>query len=220
MSIDFYFEMLSLGIAIFCFNALKQTKMVYFIPFLLLTVIVEFIGYLAILYATQNKNYWLYNVFNTIEFMFYAYMFAQHFQLPILKKLAYSFLPILIIFSANNYINLQGTDRFHTYTLLFGSFFMVFFCCCYFYEWVLPEQITQNLVRQPFFWICVGLLLFYLGSVIINALYEYLRSSDMIQEGKRIYIFINRSLNIILYTSFSISFLICRKNRKESLSQL
>lgn len=219
MSIDFYFEMLSLVIAIFCYTALKQTKMVYFIPFLLLTVVVEFIGYLAIIYAIKNKNYWLYNVFNTIEFMFYAFMFAQSFQLPILKKLAYSFIPILILFSANNYINLQGTDRFHTYTLLFGSFFMVFFCCCYFYEWVLPEQITQNLLRQPFFWICVGLLLFYLGSVIINALYEYLRSSDMIQEGKRIYIFINRSLNIILYTSFSISFLICRKNRRESLLQ-
>ena len=62
MSIDFYFEMLSLIIAIFSYKALKQTKMVYFIPFLLLTVIVEFIGYLAIIYAIKNKNYWLYNL--------------------------------------------------------------------------------------------------------------------------------------------------------------
>jgi hypothetical protein len=220
MSIDFFFEMLSLVIAIFCYTALKQTKMVYFIPFLLLTVVVEFIGYLAIVYEIRGKNYWLYNVFNLIEFLFYAYLFASNFQLKFLRVLAYASMPVLILFSSLNYIYIQGSENFHTYTLLLGSFFMVFFCCCFFYEWVLPEQITQNLVRQPFFWICVGLLLFYLGSVIINALFEYLRSSDMIQEGKRIYVFINRSLNIILYTSFSISFLICRKNRKESLSQL
>lgn len=220
MSIDFFFEMLSLVIAIFCYKALKQTKMVYFIPFLLLTVVVEFIGYLAIVYEIRGKNYWLYNVFNLIEFLFYAYLFASNFQLKFLRVLAYASMPVLILFSSLNYIYIQGSENFHTYTLLLGSFFMVFFCCCFFYEWVLPEQITQNLVRQPFFWICVGLLLFYLGSVIINALFEYLRSSDMIQEGKRIYVFINRSLNIILYTSFSISFLICRKNRKESLSQL
>ncbi|OYU56164.1 MAG: hypothetical protein CFE25_02665 [Chitinophagaceae bacterium BSSC1] len=194
--------------------------MVYFIPFLLLTVIVEFVGYLAVTYGIKNRNYWIYNIFNLIEFLFYAYLFASNFQLKFLRLLAYASMPVLILFSSLNYIYIQGSENFHTYTLLLGSFFMVFFCCCFFYEWVLPEQITQNLIRQPFFWICVGLLLFYLGSVIINALFEYLRSSDMIQEGKRIYVFINRSLNIILYTSFSISFLICRKNRKESLSQL
>jgi len=194
--------------------------MVYFIPFLLLTVIVEFVGYLSIVYGIKNRNYWIYNIFNLIEFIFYAYLFASNFQLKLLRLLAYISMPILVIFSSINYLYIQGIENFHTYTLLLGSFFMVFFCCCFFYEWVLPEQITQNLLRQPFFWICVGLLLFYLGSVIINALFEYLRSSDMIQEGKRIYVFINRSLNIILYSTFSISFLICRKNRKESLSQL
>ncbi len=220
MSIDFYFEMLSLLVSILCYKSIKQTKMVYFIPFLLLTIIVEFIGYLSVTYGIKNRNYWLYNIFNLIEFIFYAYLFAGNYQIKFLRLLAYLSMPVLILFSCINYIYIQGSEDFHTYTLLLGSFFMVFFCCCFFYEWVLPEQIAQNLLIQPFFWICVGLLLFYLGSVIINALFEYLRNSDLIQEGKRIYIFINRSLNIILYTSFSISFLLCQKNRRESLSQL
>lgn len=220
MSIDFYFEVLSLVIAIFLYKDLKATKMVYFIPFLLLTVTVEFTGFLSIQYNFGNKNYWLYNIFNIVEFVFYAFLFYQNFKAPALKKIVLNFIPLLILFSAVNYVYFQGIDRFHTYTLLFGSFFMVFFCCCYFYEWVLPEQITQNLLKQSFFWICVGLLLFYLGSVIINALFEYLRSSDMLQQGKRIYSFINQSLNIVLYTSFSISFILCRNNRKNSLSPL
>ncbi len=220
MSIAFFFEALSLVVALLYYPALKKTKMVYFIPFLLLTVIVEFIGFLSIEYDVKNQNYWLYNVFTAVEFLFYAFLFAENFKLPILKKAAYWFMPILVSFSLLNNRFLQSPNHFHTYTLLFGSFFMVFFCCCYFYEWVLPEQITLNLLKQPFFWICVGLLLFYLGSVIINALYEYLRSSDMDKEGRRIYSLINRSLNVILYSSFIISFRVCRNNRKESLSQL
>ncbi len=218
MSVPFLFELISLLTAIFCYKDLKATKMVYFIPFLLLTVFVEFIGYLSIFYNLGDKNYWIYNIFNIIEFIFYAFLFYQNLKIPVLKKTVLYFIPLIILFSVYNYVFLQGLDRFHTYTLLFGSFFMVFFCCCYFYEWVLPEQITQNLLKQPFFWICVGLLLFYLGSVIINALFEYLRSSDMLQEGKRIYKFINQTLNLVLYTSFSISFILCRNNRTSFLS--
>lgn len=218
MSLDFYFEVMSLVISIFLYKDLKTTKMVYFIPFLLLTVTVEFIGYLSVLYNVGNKNYRIYNLFNLVEFIFYAFLFYHNFKISILKKFVIAFISLLIAFSLFNYLFLQGIDHFHTYTLLFGSFFMVFFCCCYFYEWVLPEQISQNLLKQSFFWICVGLLLFYLGSVIINALFEYLRSSDMIQEGKKIYTFINKSLNIVLYTSFSISFILCRNNKKSSLS--
>ena len=220
MSVAFLFELIALITAIFCYKDLKATKMVFFIPFLLLTVFVEFIGYLSVIYAVKDKNYWIYNIFTTVEFIFYAYLFVQYFKLPILKKVASYFIPLVIVFSITNYIFLQGTEHFHTYTLLFGSFFLVLFCCCYFYEWVLPEQINQNLLKQPFFWVCVGLLLFYLGSVIINALYEYLRSSDMIEEGKHIYVLINRSLNVVLYSSFSISFILCRNNRKTSLSPL
>lgn len=193
--------------------------MVLFIPFLLLTVFVEFIGYLSVIYAVKEKNYWIYNVFTAFEFVFYAYLFMQYFKLPLLRKVAFYLIPLIIVFSICNFLFVQGTEHFHTYTLLFGSFFLVLFCCCYFYEWVLPEQINQNLLKQPFFWVCVGLLLFYLGSVIINALYEYLRSSDMDEEGKHIYVMINRSLNVVLYSSFSISFILCRNNRKISSSQ-
>ncbi len=218
MSASDLFELIALFTAIFCYKDLKATKMVYFIPFLLLTVFVEFVGHLSVIYTVQNKNYWIYNVFNVIEFTFYGYLFKQYFRLPFLRKIANFFIPLTILFSIVNFSFLQGTDHFHTYTLLFGSFFVVLFCCCYFYEWVLPEQINQNLLKEPFFWVCVGLLLFYLGSVIINALYEYLRSSDMIEEGKHIYRLINRSLNVVLYCSFSISFILCRNNRKISLS--
>jgi hypothetical protein len=122
--------------------------------------------------------------------------------------------PLYTIAVAANLIFLQGTQSFHTYTFLLGSFFIVVFCCFFFFETIQPETISLKLSQQPFFWVCTGLLVYYLGSVIINALFEYLRSNDLQQEGKKIYGTINRSLILILYTSFSVSFFLCRNNRK------
>jgi hypothetical protein len=83
----------------------------------------------------------------------------------------------------------------------------------------LLDKIDQQLSKQAFFWICSGLLIYYLGSVIINALFEYLRNNDLGEEGKKIYGTINHTLNVILYSSFCIAFFLCPNNKKTSSSQ-
>lgn len=191
----------------------KRDKIIkYFIPFLLLTVIVELVG--TWFSYKDIKNYWLYNIFTTIEFIFYSFLFYLHFRRPVFKKVALVLIPILILFDVVNLTFIQGTKYFHTYTFLLGSFFIVVFCCFFLYESILPEHINQHLSKQPFFWICIGLLIFYLGSVIINALFEYLRSNDLQREGVKIYGIINHTLNVLLYSSFSVAFYLCRNNRK------
>jgi hypothetical protein len=187
----------SMLVCLILYKSVKKTALKYFLPFLVLTIIVELSG----LWMNQHgiKNYLLFNVFTTVEFVFYSFLLFIH-----LYTLA------LII----NLIYFQGIERFHTYTFLLGSFFIVVFCCLFFYESVLPEYIESTLTKEPFFWVCTGLLLFYLGSVIINALFEYLRTFDMQFEGKKIYSTINQILNILLYTAFLISFIVCRNNNK------
>lgn len=212
-------QLFCLFIAILSFRRIKKTVYIYFIPFLIITVCVELIGYWYTLQGT--RNYWMYNAFTTFEFLFYAFLFYSNFKKVLFKKISLYFIPAYILAVSFNLAFIQsGTKYFHTYTFLLGSFFIVVFCCFYLYESILPEHINQKLSRQPFFWICIGLLIFYLGSVIINALFEYLRSNDLQREGIKIYGIINRSLNVILYGSFSIAFFLCRNNRKTYSSPL
>jgi len=220
MGIQQYFQVISLIASIFFYlQTQKRNKMLlYFIPFLFLTVIVEFIGGLYL--SKGLRNYWMYNVFTTIEFVFYSLLFYTNFKKILFKKLIIIFIPFFIAFIILNMLFVQGINKtFNTYTFLLGSFFIVIFCCCFFYESVLPDKIDQQLSKQPFFWICSGLLIFYLGSVIINALFEYLRNNDLQAEGIRIYGIINNSLNVILYSSFSIAFYLCRDHKKTYSSQ-
>ena len=200
-------------VCLYSYNSLKNTELRYFLPFLFLTLIVELTG----LWMTQHgiKNYLLFNVFTTFEFIFYAFLFYKHYRKNNFKLLSVVFMPLYIIAVFINLMYFQGIEKFHTYTFLLGSFFIVVFCCLFFYESVLPEYLENTLTKQPFFWVCTGLLLFYLGSVIINALFEYLRSFDMQIEGKKIYGTINQSLNVILYSAFIFSFILCRNNSKK-----
>lgn len=214
-SIHQYFQILSLLLAVYFYNRTnkKNKLLLYFIPFLLLTVLVECIGGWYLLKGV--RNYWMYNVFTTLEFIFYSFIFYKYFRKSIFKKLILIFIPAFCLSVIVNMAYLQGVNKtFNTYTFLLGSFFIVIFCCCFFYESVLPDKIDQQLSKQPFFWISSGLLIFYLGSVIINALFEYLRNNDLQAEGIRIYGIINQILNILLYLSFCIAFFLCRNNRK------
>lgn len=214
------FEIIGLFGAIFFYIKKRNKIILYFIPFLFLTVMVEFIGRWGT-FPKGFRKFAMYNIFTTIEFLFYSFLFYTHFNKVIYKRIVLFFIPSYILVVALNLIFIQGLNKtFHSYTFLLGSFFIVVFCCCFFYESVLPEQIDQQLSKQPFFWICCGLLIYYLGSVIINALFEYLTSNDLREQGKRIYDIINRSLNVVLYSSFCIAFYLCPNNKKTYSSQL
>lgn len=217
-SIDLYFQFFSLGASIYFFIKKRDKIQLYFIPFLFLTVSVELIGWWYL--SKGVRNYAMYNIFTTLEFSFYASLFRSNFKKQLLKVLSTTFIPVFIILVIINMLWVQGFNKtFNTYTFLLGSFFIVIFCCCFFYESVLPDKIDQQLSKQPFFWISSGLLIFYLGSVIINALFEYLRNNDLQAEGIRIYGIINHSLNVILYSSFCIAFYLCPNSKKISSLQ-
>lgn len=204
----------SFFISVLYYKTLKKTELRYFIPFLFITLIVEILGYWL---TTKNiRNYLLYNIFTTFEFIFYAFIFYKNLRKTGFKKTVALFMPLYVAAVIYNLSFGQGMHSFHTITFLLGSFFMVVFCCLYFYESVLPEHLDHELTKQPFFWVCTGLLLFYLGSVIINALFEYLRSFNMQAEGIKIYGLINQSLNIVLYSSFIFAFVLCRNTNKIS----
>jgi hypothetical protein len=216
IGIYLYFEILSLLFATYFYQKKRNKMLLYFIPFLFLTVAIEVIGGGWTSYSWFAKyRFAIYNVFTTIEFLFYNFLFYLHLKKKAFKKTILFFVPIFILLVIFNLTFIQGLNKtFHTYTFLTGSFFIVIFCCFFFYESVLPDKIDDQLSKQPFFWISSALLIYYLGSVIINALFDYLTTNDMRIEGIRIYGIINNSLNVILYSMFCIAFYLCPNNRK------
>ena len=94
--------------------------------------------------------------------MFYSILFRIHLNNKVLRYIIILLIPFYLILFILNVIFIQGlTTSFHSYTFLLGSFFMVVYSCFFLYESILPESINVRLSRQPFFWITIGLLIFY-----------------------------------------------------------
>jgi hypothetical protein len=92
-----------------------------------------------------------------------------------------------------------------------GCLLIVGFCIYYFYElFHLPSSV--NLVREPAFWICTGLMFFYICSFPLFGLYKLLYSASSIILANITTIL--TVMNALLYTLFTVGFLCSFRTRR------
>lgn len=149
-----------------------------------------------------------------------AQMFVIAFQLYLLREIIYGtkakkaffyFLLIYLLLSIANFFLVQKAAVFNTMTYSLGSLLIVSACIYYFWE-IFQSRSFVNLVRQPAFWICSGLLFFYACSFPLTSLLNFIHALPQVILQNLFIIFI--LLNIFLYLSFTIAFLCRLKTRK------
>ena len=175
--------------------------------FLLVTVFVELGANLMIKIEKRNAHTFLiYNPFTCFEFVFYIFMIREFIKRDSAKKILLGLIVIYPIAATINILLFQGVHQFHSFTYSIGCLLMAACCIYYFYElFLMPHSV--NLLRQPPFWICTGLLFYYAFTYPVYGL-----SNLMSGLSNHLLIIISRildSLNILLYSFFSIAFL-CR----------
>lgn len=171
--------------------------------FLAVAFIVERIGWYLDVKGISNIMF--FGVFSVLYFEFYFYILRKIIQSAKANKviLYLSFIyPILFLL---NIVFVQ-THTFHSITYSLGCLLIVAVCIYYFYElFQLPK--ATNLIRDPAFWICSGLLFFYTCSFPLFGLLNLLSSLSqvLILNVSSILMF----LNVLLYSLYTIAFL-CR----------
>lgn len=171
--------------------------------FLFLTIIIEIAGILL----TKKKvdSIPMYNVFTTFEFIFYLYILRSIIYNIKVKKII---LWLMAMYPVLVFINRMFFQKntFHTNTYSLGCLLIVGACIYYFYE-IFQTTHSVNLVKEPAFWICSGLLFFYTCSFPLFGLWNHLHGLPRII--LRNLAAVMQFLNVLLYSLFSIAFL-CR----------
>lgn len=192
-----------------------QKKISFFLyllsPFLLITFLME-VGGVWLGYHGKS-NVWLYNTFVIISSVFYLLLVRN---VIISRKVRMFLLYAAILFPVFVMINIfflqPAKDQFVSISLALGSLLIVFATIVYFYELFTTDKYI-NLAKDPFFWICSGLLFFYSCGFPLFALNNFLYSSSNIFIKN--YSSIISLLNILLYSSFIIASL-CRVKIRNS----
>lgn len=200
-----YAEAFCLLISIICYRHFKASVFLWFIPFIFLTLITELTAtYIAHVHGLSNQI--LYKILTTVAFIFYLWVISNALSNRVTKKifilLTILVLTIIIIQNLSIPIN-----KFHREAYIAGSIFVIVYCFIYLYEAINRYDIDFRIEREPFFWIVMGLLFYYLVGaafiVFINSIPKALRDN---------FSQIMRWLSLIMYGCFSVAFILCRKH--------
>ncbi|PHQ62526.1 MAG: hypothetical protein COC08_00530 [Maribacter sp.] len=191
-------ELITAILATVFFSKYVVSKEKYFLYFLWFTLGVELCAALMS-YVIDIDNFWIYNFYTIISFLFYFYWYHA-----ILKQVALqrAVLVFGILFTGVAIWNLvfQSWTEYHQYTFVVGALFTLVATLFHFWQLLYSDQILVIQYKLSF-WISAGLLLFYMGMVPFMLLSRYFELA-----GASYYILII-SLNCILYGCYIIGFL-------------
>jgi hypothetical protein len=194
------------------FQPVSQHYLKYLCIFLFVNFIMETVlGYTAFRHV---NNVWLNNIDTLLTISFQLYVLREIFASRKAQKI---FLFIFLLYPVVAILNIflvQHFRNFHTMTYSLGSLLIVTGCIYYFWE-LFQQKNSVDLIRQPPFWICSGLLFYYCCTLPVYGLTNFITNLPQVILQNLLAIVI--VINICLYLSFTIAFL-CRLKIKRSTS--
>ncbi|HEV3250636.1 MAG TPA: hypothetical protein VGZ71_06770 [Puia sp.] len=148
-----------------------------------------------------------------MEFTFYFWVLQHIIRNSVAKKIIFHLVWVFPLFSFMNVFFIQGLNTFNTITYSLGSLIIVILTIFYFFElFQLPGSIP--VLREPAFWICCGLLIYYSCSFPMFALVTRLsKNTPLLVINLEV---ILDTINILLYSTFTIAFLCSLRMRKST----
>jgi len=211
-----YSELIAAIIGTIYFYKYKHTHVKYFLFLLWYIVLTEFLSFYArktgtlTFYTDENGNHytvWFYNLlrfitFNTLFFIYYNYLSSKKSKIKI-KIFAISYIIIYFI----NWKFLQNFTRENSeIPRAIGSIFLIIAILFYFIELLRSEKILV-FHRILLFWISVGLLLYYSGTIPFALKWN---GYALIPGIHKLFL-IQYILAIIMYLTFTFGFIWSKK---------
>jgi hypothetical protein len=211
LPVHIYFQILAFITSVICWPKIRSSRFRWFLPFLILMVIVELTSRYLTHEIKMKTNGMIYNFSIPLEYLFYLWLFLKVYRIPRLKLFCLVYIYCYAIF-CGIVLLFGGVKSFNSIILSISNVSGILFSCIYFYEQIISDLRT-NLLKEPMFWISCGVLLFNLGEFIYSLFYKLLREYGW-DQGTKLFKLINNQLVLILYSCIIIG-LICVKNCKD-----
>jgi hypothetical protein len=193
------------------FQSAAERYLKYFSFFLFVNLLLDITtGYTA--YYRVN-NVFLNNVASILVISFELFLLRKIVYGKKAKNVMLGFLIAYPVISLINFFLIQTSAVFQSMTYAFGSLLIVTSCIYYFWE-LFQQRSSVNLIREPAFWICSGLLFYYTCTFPLFGLLNFVSKLPKIIIQNLYQIFI--LLNVFQYLSFTIAFL-CRLKLRKSM---
>lgn len=207
-------ELISVLIAAVYYARIRYSVSKWFLPFLLFVAV----GEIAAGAFLETNNIHIYYIISIGESVFYGYLFYHLSKNRLLKN----FIRVFSCFFALAYLYglIFHTSNASYYILLLATsgFFLALVSLLYLYERVNIDDDT-DLVRQPGFWVALGVCIFFSGTSIVFSLHDFISKENLRLFGYKLYWIIPQILSFFLYTCISVSIILHQKREHRSAEE-
>jgi hypothetical protein len=165
-----------------------------------------------VLYNAKVDFTWIYHLFVIVEYGFVSWYFAGLVKEKY-ARIVWASIPAFAVYSASVSYWVYGFRSFPGMNIN-SEGLLVCIICSYILMNLPDVRWYDRLVKHPDFWICLGWLTFFTGTVFSNGLYSYLHGLDR-DQALALFAVVNKPLNIVLY-SCNITGFICAAIQKST----
>jgi hypothetical protein len=174
-----YFILLAAAIIFYIIAARNKkyyssTIMVYLVLVLLTSIIA-----MSMMYAGVKNNLFLFHIYTPIDYTILSLLYRHAVSSTITKKIITVSIPVFILLSIVFSVFVQKITENNSFITIIESLLILSWSLFYLREIMLLQQVT-HLQRFPMFWICVGILFYYTGSLITEGMLNYLIKHSML----------------------------------------
>lgn len=194
----------SIGIGLLTYSKYAhKTELKVFLGFLIYSFLTELMGAYLGRVLVVNNNY-VYNIWNIINFFFYAYFVLSRLSERKKRLFIYFLIGIFFIVTFINVVFYAGITRWVLVkNSIFAKTLVAIMIIVYLIELLQSDEIL-NFKKSLFFWVCVGVFLMNLVQLPVLKLTYFISF-----EGAYRYIILG--LNIIMHLCFITGFIVSKK---------
>jgi hypothetical protein len=152
---------------------------------MLLWLATSVIAISLIRYAGLKNNLFVFHISTPLEYMILSMLYRDVIANKALKKSILFTIPVFIVLSILIAFFIQKWDTNNSYMIIIESVVMIFLSLFFLRETLLLQQVTV-LNHFPMFWISVGILFYFTGSLVIEGMLNYIMRHSM-ELAKRTY---------------------------------
>ncbi len=186
----------------------KDSILKYFLIYLWVVVFLEYTGYISREYFDQQNNGLIFNIYFFLSYTYISSLYLRIIKEPKKKRAIYLFFIIYIVSIITGGVYENYVTDFQSIAFITASVLIVLQVAFYFIELLNSERVL-HVKKNLFFWISIGLLIFYIGNIPFRITINYY--ADL---GGFNYLFsINYLLIILLNSCYIIGFIWSNKKQ-------
>jgi hypothetical protein len=155
--------------------------------YLVLIVVTSIAAIYVLVFLKLRNNLFIFHIFTPIQYLILSLLYSHEIANPSIKRIINYSIPFFIVLSILFSIFVQKLTDTNSIITIIESIGLITWPLL-FLKQTLEMQRVRSLLTFPMFWISVGLLFYFVGTLITEGMLDYLIKHDM-EIAKKVFLF-------------------------------